>query len=197
MKTFRDRGLDRHLEALFRPMRETLNILMLEKLKSHIHGFTLNVGCGHHNTGEIRLDILPNPTVNVVGDARKLPFPSNVFDTVLALSFLHHVPDYWNAVREIMRVLKCGGKVVGWEPNIYHPYLITFTNFLGLSNEKPLNPRKLLNVYRRNRGRILVENYFFAARCVFNLIRKWQLLRWDRWIPSMVRGYVVYVAEKT
>jgi len=187
---------DLYFERLFRPMRETLNALMLEKLKPYIQGFTLNVGCGYHFEGDVRLDIFKTKAANVVGDARMLPFPDGTFDTVLALSFLHHIPDYEKAVEEIMRVLKPKGKVVGWEPSIYHPYLITFTHMLGLSNERPLKPQEVLAYYRQFGGRIVYKNGFFGARCVFNLIQKWQLLEMDKHIPERFRGYLVYVVEK-
>jgi SAM-dependent methyltransferase len=187
---------DTYFERLFRPMRETLNAIMLEKLKPYVGGYTLNVGCGYHGFGDVRLDIRKTSASNIVGDARILPFKDNVFDTVLALSFLHHIPNYWLAIREILRVLKPKGKVVGWEPNIYHPYLITFTCLFGLSNERPLKPQEVLAYYRRFGGKIFLNDMFFGARCIFNFIRNWKLLNMDKHIPKKFRGYFLYVVEK-
>jgi SAM-dependent methyltransferase len=44
-----------------------------------------------------------------VGDAERLPFPGDVFDRVLAMHMLYHVPDRDVAIAEIRRVLCPGG----------------------------------------------------------------------------------------
>jgi len=51
--------------------------------------------------------------VPLVGDARRLPFPDDSFDAVLALSTLEHIPDDGDsmAMAEIARVLRPGGRV--------------------------------------------------------------------------------------
>jgi len=48
----------------------------------------------------------------VQGDAQNLPFPNEYFDTVLARSLLHHLPDPYQGVSEICRVLVPGGRVI-------------------------------------------------------------------------------------
>lgn len=40
---------------------------------------------------------------------RDIPYPEETFDVVACYSVLHHVPDYLQAVREMSRVLRCGG----------------------------------------------------------------------------------------
>ena len=52
-------------------------------------------------------------------DARKMPFEDASFDVVLSSGALHHIShnfdDHERAVREIVRVLKPGGKIVIWD----------------------------------------------------------------------------------
>lgn len=52
-------------------------------------------------------------------DARKLPFEDEAFDVVMSSGALHHIShnfdDHERAVREIVRVLRPGGKIVIWD----------------------------------------------------------------------------------
>lgn len=52
-----------------------------------------------------------HPTL-VRGDATRLPFADGAFDTVLARSLLHHLPDPDAGAREIARVLRPGGELI-------------------------------------------------------------------------------------
>jgi SAM-dependent methyltransferase len=58
----------------------------------------------------------------VVAAAEAVPYPDNTFDTVLSHEVLEHVQDDRAAVREIMRVLKPGGRVVIFAPNRWYPF---------------------------------------------------------------------------
>lgn len=48
-------------------------------------------------------------------DAAALPFPEERFDTVLSFIMLHHVIDWEKALAEAVRVLRPGGKLVGYD----------------------------------------------------------------------------------
>jgi SAM-dependent methyltransferase len=48
-------------------------------------------------------------------DAAKLPFDDDRFDAVLSFAMLHHVGDWEGAVREALRVLRPGGRFVGFD----------------------------------------------------------------------------------
>jgi SAM-dependent methyltransferase len=52
------------------------------------------------------------PALCSVGDAQKIPFGSGSFDLVTANHMLYHVPDIQQAVSEIRRVLRPGGRLV-------------------------------------------------------------------------------------
>ena len=47
-----------------------------------------------------------------VVDAESLPFDDNTFDLVVGHAVLHHIPDLDGAMREVMRVLRPGGRFV-------------------------------------------------------------------------------------
>ncbi len=53
----------------------------------------------------------------LVAAGERLPFPSNTFDTVLSHEVLEHVDNDAQAVAEIVRVLKPGGRAIIFVPN--------------------------------------------------------------------------------
>ncbi len=59
-----------------------------------------------------------------VADAQRLPFASSSFDVVTCRFGIAHVPDYRQALAEIQRVLKQGGRAafVVWGPRDQNPY---------------------------------------------------------------------------
>jgi SAM-dependent methyltransferase len=48
----------------------------------------------------------------IVPDCRRLPFPDLSFDTVSFVACLNHIPERQEALREALRVLKPGGRLV-------------------------------------------------------------------------------------
>jgi SAM-dependent methyltransferase len=47
-----------------------------------------------------------------VADAERIPYPDDTFDLVVGHAVLHHIPDVPAAFREVLRVLKPGGRFV-------------------------------------------------------------------------------------
>jgi SAM-dependent methyltransferase len=66
-------------------------------------------GAGSRVNGFINLDLFPMPGVDVVADAERLPFLSNVFARVECVAVLEHTPRPEVLVGEIARCLEPGG----------------------------------------------------------------------------------------
>ena len=58
--------------------------------------------------------------MNAAGE--NLPFPENSFDLILSHEVLEHVQNDVDAVREMVRVLKTGGRAVIFVPNRWYPF---------------------------------------------------------------------------
>ncbi len=104
-------------------------------LSKYINGNTVDFGAGSakyksiiipHTTKYTTFDMVPGPSIDVVGDACNPPFPDNTFDTVISTQMLEHVERPWVVVHEIQRILKPGGICIITAPFItpYHadPY---------------------------------------------------------------------------
>lgn len=64
---------------------------------------------------------LNSPNINfVVGSINEMPFTDNTFDYVMGNSVLHHL-ELDKALKEVNRVLKPGGKIMFFEPNLFNP----------------------------------------------------------------------------
>ena len=58
----------------------------------------------------------------VNGASEELPFPTNSFDAILSHEVLEHVRDDRSAVEEMLRVLKPGGVIAMFTPNLGYPF---------------------------------------------------------------------------
>jgi SAM-dependent methyltransferase len=91
----------------------------------------------------------------ICGDARNLPFAPASFDLLVFSSVLHHIPNYLAALREAHRILRPGGQVFAYDPNVWHPLIGLLRHprsplfcAQGVSpNERPLSIRKLRATY--------------------------------------------------
>ncbi|MDX1993787.1 MAG: methyltransferase domain-containing protein [bacterium] len=59
-------------------------------------------------------------TVVAAGEA--IPYPTNTFDTIVSNEVLEHVNDDAQAARELVRILKPGGRLVVFTPNRWYPF---------------------------------------------------------------------------
>lgn len=59
-----------------------------------------------------------NPDAEIrQADIKNLPFSDNFFAVTTCSEVLEHIPDYKKAIREIVRVTQCGGKIIISVPN--------------------------------------------------------------------------------
>lgn len=104
-------------------------------MKDEAYGRVLDLGGGDGSASYMRylrtvrwnrrtvVDIHPGADVQVNLEEQDLPFPQAHFDTVLFFNVLEHLHARDKALREIVRVLKKGGTLVGIVPFLirYHP----------------------------------------------------------------------------
>ncbi len=92
----------------------------------------LDAGCGEkpyaplfggHVTEYVGLDAAQRPGVDLVGPLEAIPAADESFDVVLCLQVLEHVDDPAQAVRELHRVTRRGGRVLASTHGamVYHP----------------------------------------------------------------------------
>lgn len=101
--------------------------------------------------GSLRVARRQFPGTFVQADAFALPFADATFDAVAFSSVLHHLPERLPALGEARRVLRPGGLVFAYDPNVLHPAMLLFrlpeSPFYrpeGVSpSERPLLPRRL------------------------------------------------------
>lgn len=91
---------------------------------------TLELGSGPGFLQEIepavlRTDLLCSPWIHCTVDAHHLPFASGVFDNVIGLDVLHHFNQPVKVLREVMRVLRPGGRCV-----LVEPWITPFSRFV-------------------------------------------------------------------
>jgi SAM-dependent methyltransferase len=93
----------------------TLTIEPIAKALRECPGYILELGAGIDICDHPRLvktDAFVYSThLDYVVDAHSMPFPDNTFDFVYSLAVFEHLHTPWVAAKEILRVLKPGGKV--------------------------------------------------------------------------------------
>lgn len=124
-------------EPHFRPENKAVVRSQLEKLRAKTGPRLLDVGCGTgfviglakdlfaeiHGVDitQAMLDRVDRSSGNITlhrSVAEKLPFPNGHFDAATAYSFIHHLSDYGEVLREVHRVLRPGGMFyIDLDPN--------------------------------------------------------------------------------
>ncbi len=102
-----------------------IRLLCAERLAQEVGSarVVLDVGSGGRRLAPhvITVDIVKRPNVDVLADlCGKLPFPNGTFDLVVCTSVLEHVVDVTNAVGELRRILRPGGRLWLEIPFLYH-----------------------------------------------------------------------------
>lgn len=80
-------------------------------------------------------------------DAATLPFADGSFDVVLSFAMLHHVGDWHRAVAEAIRVLRPGGRFIGYDLN--HPVPSRHAHHDERSGARMMGPGQLEAALKR------------------------------------------------
>lgn len=90
---------------------------------ARVPGRTLEIGGGSGNfklfaPDTVTTDILPAPWLDAVCDAQRLPFVDGSFSNIAMVDVLHHIESPLVFMREAVRVLHPGGRLIVCEPAI-------------------------------------------------------------------------------
>ena len=94
---------------------------------------------------QVALQLAASNGVQIEGctaNAMALKFPDNTFDFVYASNLLHHLPEPQQAIKEMHRVLKPGGKACFWDPLKHNPIINVYRHMatkVRTENETPLD----------------------------------------------------------
>lgn len=91
----------------FEAMRRGATVVALDYSAAELKD-VLGVAAAMYDAGEITLDSLAGA---VNGDALDVPFPDGTFDRIICSEVLEHIWDDERAVRELVRVLRPGGRL--------------------------------------------------------------------------------------
>ncbi len=103
-----------------------------------------------------------------VADIRQLPYQDHIFDIVLAVAVLHHLPhpdNRWQALQEIYRVLKPGGLLLMnnwyfWNATANKKYQIKKQMLINWL--RGLEKQALLIPWKNSQGRVVINRYYYA-----------------------------------
>lgn len=132
-------------------------------IRKKLKGITLDIGCGtgmvtYVHTNVIGVDI--SETISLIplirGDAYRLPFKKNVFDTIVMSHVLEHFPESERILKECYRVLKRNGNIIISVPN-----LDTFSaNLFGKRYGYVFNPDQHKQFFDIKKLKADVSKYF-------------------------------------
>jgi ubiquinone/menaquinone biosynthesis C-methylase UbiE len=158
-------------ESLFHRYRARV---VKDLISQHLgDGLILDAGCGTGlnlrslPAGSVALDINPRNISliasrypdyrGVLGDVEAIPFGDGTFSGVVCTEVLEHVPDADQALREIYRVLKPGGVLLGSVPSVSPIWKLRFVSRTCHASE-PFH-----NQYRRSEVADLLSGFETAS----------------------------------
>jgi len=107
----------------------------------------------------IKLAKKQNPRINfLVGDIENLEtFEDEKFDLIILSGVLHHFTDFSLVVSECYRLLRKGGYIFAYDPNIKNPFMFLyrakkspFYSSKGVTpNEQPISSKQIKDIFSR------------------------------------------------
>jgi SAM-dependent methyltransferase len=120
-RQIRSRARHTALVWLFTPFQWLLLARVARVINSRNAFRRLEIGPGPRRLpGFETLSVVGGRSVDYIADASKrLPFRDQTFDLIYASHIIEHIPWYLtaNALREWVRILKCGGRLEVWTPD--------------------------------------------------------------------------------
>lgn len=136
----------------------------------------------------VAVDNLPSNSSFIETKVPPLPFKDEEFDCVVSFQVIEHIRDDKHFVREVLRVLKPGGKFIVTTPN--RPMSLT-RNPWHVREYRPEQLKELLSGFTSVRclgvgGNERVCAYYEKNRESVNRIMRFDVLRMQWWLPRFV-----------
>lgn len=117
----------------------------------------VDIGCGYgHNRSIIEqaggewvgVEAFEGGAQTVIASAEDLPFEDNSFDIAIMDAVLEHIPDVGKAFAEVGRVLRPGGKFIGYVAfmECFHEISYSHLSFKALEHYASINGMKLTRI---------------------------------------------------
>lgn len=168
----------------------------------------LELGCGlQKKEGRIGIDQLDLPGVDIVSNLNEgfSYLPDHSVDEIHSKSLVEHIDDLAAFMREIVRVLKKGGRKYMFVPHFSNPYYYsdyTHTKFIGLYTfyyfvaKKDQLARKVPDFYTDIRIKIISQRMIFQS--VFrgvNFLKKLfeRLVNFNHWTQEFYEENLCYL----
>lgn len=93
--------------------------------------------------------------------SERLPFPEDFFERVIMVDALHHVVNQNTTARELLRVLKPGGRIIIEEPDIRttSAKLVALFEKLLLMRSHFLSPDQIAELFSPGKTRIVTKDF--------------------------------------
>jgi ubiquinone/menaquinone biosynthesis C-methylase UbiE len=132
----------------------------------HFTGIDISKKMIEHASRKLEVHKSKNDNISLmIENGEKMNFADNTFDGVFCAAALHHLENPERGVKEILRVLKPGGRFVLMEPNLWFPKNLLQTIFIKEErNNKYITKKyykKWINKFEIREAKI--ENFIFSA----------------------------------
>ncbi|MEM2614599.1 MAG: class I SAM-dependent methyltransferase [Nitrososphaerota archaeon] len=118
----------------------------------------------------------------LIADITRLPFKNGSFNAVVFIAVLHHIPNVEVALKEAKRVLRSSGILFIQEPNKYSyqlfflgkraPFSSLVWGKLHDPNERPLDPKKILEILRKENLKSYYEGVNIIPLSLLSILPK-------------------------
>lgn len=143
----------------------------------------------------------------MIDNAEKSKIKSNSCNVICGISILHHM-NWKNAILEIYRILKKGGRIFFTEPNYYNPFIFSALHSKYLRNRYEFSPdetalvRWQVEKYLKKIGfkNVMVENFDFLhpstlAKNIKRVIKLSNILEKTPFIKEISGSLIVYAQK--
>lgn len=163
------------------------------------NGFkVLNIGAGgaaFKAPNVVNLDIAAGDGINVVWDCSKtpLPFEDNTFDHIIANHVMEHIPNWFECMKEMARIVKVGGSIEVWTPPVSSDAALTYRdhiNWIGsesFSGCKSISrPGSNLAATEEFNGLGAFKNLFIETKKTRTIVAWWVMIA-----PESLLGWMI------